>query len=515
MRRAAILAALLGGISTGWLGYQFCAGQSDRVTESHFANVMGTSLDIRIRATSDAAAHDAESAIMAEIARASKILSGYDPTSEFSQWMQSSGVPTTVSPELIEVFSAFDQWRARTAGTLDPATEAISAVWRQAARERRVPTAADLQAVVAAVHQRHWIVDPRSSTLTHTSDVPLILNSFTKSYIIDRAAQHALGVHGVSGVLLNAGGDVVVRGPWTQTVGVADPVNNADNAAPLATVAVRDAAVATSGGYKRGFDIAGRHYSHVIDPRTGQPTGHVLSATVVSSNAIAAGALATAFCVLTPSESASLARRLPGVEFALALENGQRIESEGWRDLEVQQPVRPVFRNPIETLYAAEQANAAAPRLTINLELARVSGMARRPYVAIWIEDKDKFPVRTVALWYDGKSRYLPELRAWYRADRLRAMAEGSQIVDTVTSATRTAGSYTLQWDGNDNAGKPVPPGRYAIYIEASREHGTYQIIRQDIDVPGAAKHVDLAGGTEIAPQVATASPNREWGLQL
>jgi FAD:protein FMN transferase len=499
MRRVALLAALVGGTTFGCLGYQFCAG-SVRVNESHFADVMGTSLDVRIQATSDAAAGEAERAILQEIARASKILSGYDPSSEFSQWLHSSGVPTKVSPELVEVLSAFDLWRARTAGALDPAAEALSGVWRKAAHDQHLPTPANLQHVVTAVHQRHWIVDPQTSIITHTSDVPLILNSFTKSYIVDRAARRALAVPGVNGVLLNAGGDVVVRGTWTETVGVADPLAQADNAAPFATLAVRDAVVATSGGYKRGFDINGRHYSHVIDPRTGQPTGHVLSATVVSSNAVEAGALATAFCVLTPTESAALARTLPGVEFALVLEGGQRIESERWRRREVQPPLTPLFRQPVETLYAAEQPiGTAASRLTINLELARMSGMSRRPYVAIWIEDKDKFPVRTVALWYDGKSRYLPELRAWYRADRLRAMAEGSHIVDAVTSATRTAGTYTLQWDGKDNAGKPLPPGKYTISIEASREHGTYQIIRQEIDVPGAAKHVDLPGGTEIS----------------
>ena len=122
------------------------------------------------------------------------------------------------------------------------------------------------------MHQRHWLVDPGGPTATHTSDVPLVLNSFTKSYIVDRAARRALALRGVSGVLINAGGDVVVRGDWTQTVGVADPVANADNAAPLGVLAVHDAVVATSGGYKRGFDIAGRHYSHVIDPRT-RPAG--------------------------------------------------------------------------------------------------------------------------------------------------------------------------------------------------------------------------------------------------
>lgn len=498
-RPASFLVPLIAGVALAGLGHTLWS-RSAQVSVSHFEDVMGTSLEIRVRSTADTVAREAERAVLGEIARLSAILSGYDSGSEFSRWTRTTGIPMKVSPELMDVLSAFDQWRARSGGALDPAAEAASALWRQAARASRLPTTAELQAAVARLRQRHWIVDRASSTAIHTSDVPLLLNSFTKSYIADRAARRALDVAGVRGVLINAGGDVVVRGDWTQTIGVADPAANADNAAPLAVLAVQDRVVATSGGYKRGFDIGGRHYSHVIDPRTGLPAGHVLSATVVAADAIQAGALATAFCVLSPSESAGLARTLRGVEFALSLADGRRVESPGWRGLAVNPRPRPALPGPVETLYAAEQASwNPAWQLTISLELARTSAMARRPYVAVWIEDNDRFPVRTIALWYDGKSRYLPELRAWYRADRLRAMAEGAQIVDAVTSATRPAGKYTLQWDGKDNSGKPVRTGTYTVCIEASREHGTYQIIRQEMDFSGTSKQVALPGGTEIS----------------
>ena len=499
-RRVRLLAALVGGIAAGVAGYVGREHAEPRIHEAHFDGVMGTSLDIRIQASGDAAGTAAAAAVVDEIARLAKILSSYDGESEFSRWTQSSAaVPERVSTELVEVLSGFDEWRTRTAGALDPSSEAVAEVWRTAARANRLPNPADLAVAVARIHQRHWIVDRRSATAAHTSDVPLVLNSFTKSYIVDRAAARALDVPGVSGVLINAGGDVVVRGDWTQTVGVADPVANADNAAPLATLAIRNRVVATSGSYKRGFDIQGRHYSHVVDPRTGEPAGHVSSATVVSADAIEAGALATAFCVLSPADTLALARSRPGVEFTLVLAGGRRIESAGWRALTTGRAAPPVIRPPVATLYAAEQGSwDGGWRLNISLELARMAGMTRRPYVAVWIEDKDKFPVRTVALWYDGKSRYLPELRAWYRADRLRAMAEGSQIVDAVTSATRPAGKYSLQWDGKDNAGKPVAPGTYTVCIEASREHGTYQIIRQEMELTGTAKHIALPGGTEI-----------------
>ena len=118
--------------------------------------------------------------------------------------------------------------------------------------------------------------------------------------------------------------------------------------------------------------------------------------------------------------------------------------------------------------------------------------------MAIWIEDKDKFPVRTLALWYQ-KERWLPELRAWYRDDRMRSMAEGNDIAASIASATRSSGKYTVKWDGKDNAGKLVKAGKYTVCIEAAREHGTYQIIRQEMDFNGTPKQVALPGNQEIA----------------
>jgi hypothetical protein len=137
--------------------------------------------------------------------------------------------------------------------------------------------------------------------------------------------------------------------------------------------------------------------------------------------------------------------------------------------------------------------------LTITLELAQIGGgRARRPYVAVWIEDANKFPVRTIALW-EQKPRWVPELRAWYHADQERAAAEHHDITSSVSSATRPPGKYTLKWDGKDNNGKPVKAGKYTVNIEAAREHGTYQILRQEMDFAGTPQHIDLKGGTEIA----------------
>jgi FAD:protein FMN transferase len=324
-----------------------------------------------------------------------------------------------------------------------------------------------------------------------------VLNSFAKSYVIERAARVGSAIPGVSGLMVNVGGDLVVRGRMTRTVGVADPRAAADNAAPLVRLDIRNRAVATSGGYHRGVEIGGRHYSHIVDPRTGRSTGHVLGATVVARRAVDAGALATAFCVLSPDESAALASTRPDVEFMLMLADGSVIESQGWRAL-ASGPARSLPA-PSTSLYAAGQATWDPKfELTVNLEVARTGG--RRPYVAVWIEDGDRFPVRTLAVWYErNHSKWLADLRAWYRGDRLRSLAEGTSLIDTVSSATRSPGAYALVWDGKDNQGRLVKAGTYTVVIEAAREHGTYQIMRQVIDIPGAARQVALPGNAEIA----------------
>jgi len=452
-------------------------------------NVLGTSLELKVVSPSAAEAELGEAAVLAEIDRLSAILSGYHASSEFSRWERTRGVAVPVSAELAEVLSLWDRWQTESGGALNPATEAAAPLWRQAAISAQVPAGPSLAQAAAAMRGPHWTLAPCHNAAgvqcaTRLTTAPLRLNSFTKSWILARAAQAAMRTGAVQGLMLNMGGDIVTLGAMEQSIALADPRNDAENAAPLGTLRARDLAVATSGDYRRGFDIAGQHYSHILDPRTARPASGVISATVVSRDAVEAGALATAFSILTPGESATLAARHPRAEYLLLAANGQRYSSAGWTVLFAQA--------------GATASGAAAADVQVSLELARIdAGRYRRPFVAVWIEDKDKFPVRTIALWFD-RPRWLPDLKAWSRADRLRSMAEGTDLAATVASATRPAGKYTIKWDGKDQAGKPVKPGKYTVYLEAAREHGTYQLLRQEIDLT-SPQAFSLSGGTEIA----------------
>jgi hypothetical protein len=321
-----------------------------------------------------------------------------------------------------------------------------------------------------------------------------------KSYIIDRAADAALASGNVSGVVVNIGGDLVVRGNISEPVHVSDPLSDAENGVPIARLVVRDRAIATSGNYRRGVDIQGRHYSHIVDPRTGQPADRILSATVIARNPVDAGALATSFSVMDPVDSRKLASSMPGVEFLLVQKDGSHVESVGWRHLAAPAMDLALAPPPPAPAPYVPQAGAWNPgfELVVNLELAHFDMPVRRPYVAIWIEDKDRFPLRTVALWQQ-KPRYLTDLKNWYREDNMRRMAESNDLIATLSSATRSPGKYTVKWDGKDNQGKLVKAGTYTVNIEAAREHGTYQMMKQEMDFSGTPKQVQLPGGTEIA----------------
>ena len=107
-------------------------------------------------------------------------------------------------------------------------------------------------------------------------------------------------------------------------------------------------------------------------------------------------------------------------------------------------------------------------QLTITLTLKTIEGYrVRRPYVAVWAEDLSGKLVRNITVWTE-KRRWLPDLFEWWKKS-------GSNGVGaSVTRATRAPGRYQLLWDGLDDAGQPLPEGKYRIVVETNREHGSY-----------------------------------------
>ncbi len=167
-------------------------------------------MEIKISANSERNAVNAEDAALAEVDRLNKILSGYDNSSEFSRWMKADKKPIAVSTQLYEVLSLFEQWRIKSSGALDASAETISKLWRDAGKQNRVPASAEIINAVKLVRKQHYILNEQDHTAQRFDDAPLILNSFAKSYIMNKAANAVLASGGVAGVVVNIGGDILV-----------------------------------------------------------------------------------------------------------------------------------------------------------------------------------------------------------------------------------------------------------------------------------------------------------------
>jgi thiamine biosynthesis lipoprotein ApbE len=449
-------------------------------------NVVGTTFELRVLADSEHAAQRAESIALAEIDRLAAIFSTYDAESEFSRWQAQATDFTPISPELWAVLSAADKWRETTGGAFHPGAEVIVELWQKAASHGHVPSADERAAAVSLLQSPPWALDASGRRARRVGRYPLSLNAIAKGSIIDRVAEAVLQQPGVTAALVKIGGDLRIAGDWEQPVAIRDPQEAGDNVTPRRQVWLRDRALATSGDRFRSVEIAGRRYSHVVDPRAGSTADHVQSASVIAPTTMDADALATACCVQTVAESLSLIDRLPETACLIVDAEGRHHASRSWSALE-----RP------ESLLAFAQADGAASQsdkpvaawnggfeLQVDFALNQPDGGAyRRPYVACWVEDAAGKSVRTIVLWVQNTGagpRWIPDLHRWYRKDFQRRQSEKINLVATVSEPTRKAGTYKLVWDGVDDHGQLVPAGKYTVFLEVNRERGTYQLMRKE-----------------------------------
>lgn len=144
----------------------------------------------------------------------------------------------------------------------------------------------------------------RRTGFTRVSNVDL--GAVAKGFAVDRAWE-ALD----SGdLLLDLGGNLRARGGTWHT-GVRDPFTPD---AMAATFDLADGeAVATSGNYERFVERDGKHLSHILDARTGEPVSGTAGVTVVAASALLADGLSTTLFILGPTNGlAFLKRHYPG-----------------------------------------------------------------------------------------------------------------------------------------------------------------------------------------------------------
>jgi hypothetical protein len=161
----------------------------------------------------------------------------------------------------------------------------------------------------------------------------------------------------------------------------------------------------------------------------------------------------------------------------------------------------PADTSPADTAAASGSAFPEGAELVIDFTFAADSGgRVQNPYIAVWIENEAEELVQTISLWMKSGNglEWLPDLKRWYSVDQDRVDAGGTDMVDTISSATRVAGDYSVVWDGTDTTGAPVAQGTYHVCIEAAREHGPYELIREAVTIGTSAFSTELDPDGEL-----------------
>lgn len=305
-------------------------GNRHKIAENRF--LMGTFVAITAVSESRTRAEHAIGLAFEEMERLTAIFDRHRTDTPMSR-LNEAGVLRGADPELCAVVNEASRYARLSGGAYDATVLPVIRLLRSKANPvgRMDIDRSELRAALELVDSDAVRVSGNDIRLGRQG-MGLTLDGMSKGYIVDRASE-VLAAAGMTNHLINAGGDMRASGerapgkPWT--VAVEDPNGRGEYPA---LVHLRDAAIATSGGYEARFDTSGSHH-HVIDPRTAMSPTRSVSVTVVAPTVMQADVLSTTAFVLPPKEGARLVDSLPRSACLVIGNSGARTTSPGWKRL--------------------------------------------------------------------------------------------------------------------------------------------------------------------------------------
>lgn len=299
--------------------------------DSGYRLVMGTFSHLKAIAKDRETAKNCVESAFAELQKVDNLMSDYKGDSEISEVNRDSFKRAVkVSKSTLEVLQKSVEISRLSEGAFDITIAPLAELWRSAAEVNSVPTEAELAVARSKVGYEKVLLDANEMTVRFTVEgMKLDLGGIAKGYAIDRAVE-AMQAGGAVGGMVDVGGDIRCFGkppPGKKTwrIGLENPaeIKGSDETLSagmdtiLLILKLNNAAIATSGGYRRFVLIEGKKYSHIMDRDTGTSARGMSSVTIISQRAINADALATAVSVMGEEKGLALIENTPQTEAIL------------------------------------------------------------------------------------------------------------------------------------------------------------------------------------------------------
>lgn len=223
-----------------------------------------------------------------------------------------------VSPLLADLLRRAASLEKQSGGRFNPALGRLVELWGfddMTLLPTSLPDDFEIQkwlSLAVSAQQLEWDGDLLRST---SPRLMLDLGGIAKGAILEQFT-NILADAGVENAIIDIGGDLSVVGQVkgrSARIGIRSPRSEDF----LGWLNILDGeTVMTSGDYERFFELDGKRYQHVLDPRSGYPVEHTISATVVHSDPVLADVAATALLVAGAAEFEEICASL-GLETAL------------------------------------------------------------------------------------------------------------------------------------------------------------------------------------------------------
>ena len=310
----------------------YIMGSGRRIeADSGYRLVMGTFAHLKAIAKDNRTAKKCLDTAFAELKKVDDLRSDYKSDSEVSEVNRDAFKRAVkVSKSTFEVLQKSAEFSRLSEGAFDITIAPLTELCRTAAESDSVPTDAELEQARSKVGYEKLILDANEMTVRFAVEgMKLDLGGIAKGYSIDKAIE-AMRVAGAVGGMVDVGGDIRCfglppKGKKTWRIGLQNPAEPDSDEETLAGVSdqvlmvlkLTNAAIATSGGYRRFFLIEGKKYSHIINPDTATSAEGLSSVTIISKNAIDADALATSVSVMGTEKGLALIEKISNTEAIL------------------------------------------------------------------------------------------------------------------------------------------------------------------------------------------------------
>ncbi len=253
--------------------------------------VMGGPAELQLAGENPDAVQPVAQALEKECRRIEAKFSRYDFTSTVSQINNVAG---SAGMEVDDEFAALFDYAGVCFVQSDGLFDITSGILRQAwdFKGAVLPTPNDIAALLPKIGWEK-VIWRRPYIQLSLPGMEIDLGGLAKEYAVDRCVALAQAAQIPAG-LVNLAGDVRVFGKppgaahWS--IGLVHPRHAGET---LARIQIDRGAVATSGDYERYFEINGKRYCHILNPKTGYPVDELQSVSVVAESCLIAGTAST------------------------------------------------------------------------------------------------------------------------------------------------------------------------------------------------------------------------------